>query len=323
MRKTLSILINILILAGLLLLPSVLLAKKRVIIIESQASVDSTQLFAAPYISTPANVEEQINAIFLGIPGKNNRAPDLTDTLMVMSFNRKTNKGFLLSIPRDLLIKIPGTNYYTKINSLYQRQGINSVQTVLSEITGLDFNYNIVIDLEGVKKIIDKVGGIDILVEKEIYDPAFPGPNNSYQLFTLKKGWQHLDGETAIKYIRTRHDATGDFARMRRQQKVLVALKERFSSLHPVWDLTTLLNIWQIITGHFQTNLSFENIKTFWRVTKDINLEKIEFKVLDPATGLLVSDYTILGGQRAYILKPTKGLFDYSEIRSFIKSLIQ
>lgn len=321
---------------------SMVLTTKRVIIIENQtragpnlaevtdnsfdfqASISALQPLTKERVIAKALDEkgDRVNTIFLGIPGKGNNAPNLTDTLMVMSVDEDTGEGFLLSIPRDLLVKIPGTNLYTKINHLYQKNGIDSVRTILSEITGLDFDYKIVVDLEGVKKIIDQVGGIDIFVEKDIYDPAFPGPNNSYQLFTLKNGWQHLDGISALKYIRTRNDPGGDFARMRRQQKVLTVLKEKISSLHPIWNLAIILDIWKTVMGHFQTNLSLKNIKTFWNIIKDIDLEKIEFKVLDPTTELLVSGHTILNEQRAYILKPKAGLDNYNEIRKYINSLI-
>lgn len=320
MKKTLAIIINIIILGALFFSASILLTKKRVIVIEN-SQVNINQFIA--YTSVAPNEAQRINAIFLGIPGQGNSAPDLTDTIMIMSADPKTNKGFLLSIPRDFLVKIPGTNFYTKINNLYQNSGIEAVQTVLSEISGLNFDYNIVVDLQGVKKAIDQIGGIDIFVEEEIYDPAFPETNNSYQLFTLEEGWQHFDGETALKYIRTRHGTGGDFARMVRQQKVLIALKEKVSSLHPIWDSATILDLWKTLTDHFKTNLSLENIKSFWKTIKYVDLEKIEFKVLDPATGIVVSDYTILGGQKAYILRPKAGLNNYSEIKEYINNLIQ
>ncbi len=315
MRNVLAkaIIISILI---LLIFPlSQIVTKKRVIIIENPVGTHSVKM------SLPES-SKRINALFLGMAGEGNNAPTLTDTLMVMSVNEKTKEGFLLSLPRDLLVKIPGNNTYTKINALYQENGLDSVRTILNEITGLNFDYNIVIDLAGVKKIIDQVGGIDVFVENDIYDPAFPGPNNSYQSFTLKKGWQHLDGETALKYIRTRHDPTGDFARMNRQQKVLIALKEKISSLHPLWNLAIIFDIWKTIKGHFQTNLSITNIKAFWKMAKDIDLEKIKFKALDPTTELLIPDHAPLGDDVAYILKPKAGLDNYQEIKNYINQLI-
>lgn len=328
--RALFILITILILL-ILVFPA---TKKRVIVIENTLNVSTYQASALSSVDNQKNTlsptkdpaplkHERTNALFLGIPGKGNSAPNLTDTLMVMSINRASKQGFLLSIPRDLAVKIPNTGFYTKINALYQQKGMEVVQTVLKEITGLDFDYDVVIDLQGVKKIIDQIGGINIFVEENIYDPAFPGPNNSYQLFTLNKGQQHLNGETALKYIRTRHEPTGDFARMSRQQKILIALKEQISSLHPIQDLDVVLNVWETLKNHFQTNLSLYNIKNLWETIKDIDFEKIEFKVLDPTTGLVVADHMILGGIKAYILRPKAGLNNYTEIREYLSNLIK
>lgn len=322
MSKTLAKAVAISILMLLILPLSQVVTKKRVIIVENVPINDSSAFQAKVADSLLATKGERINVLFLGVPGQGNNAPNLTDALMVMSINPKTQEGFLLSIPRDLLTKIPDANYYTKINALYQERGIEIVKNILKEITGLEFDYNIVIDLQGVKKIIDQLGGIDIYVEKDIYDPAFPGPNNSYQLFTLQRGWQHLDGETALKYIRTRHDPSGDFARMNRQQKVLIALKEKVVSLHPIWNLTIIFDIWKTAKDHFQTNLSLGNIKTFWQMAKNIDLEKIDFKVLDSTTGLVVPGHTFLGNEDAYILKPKAGLDNYEEIKEYINQLI-
>lgn len=332
MNKTLATAITVSILVILILPLSQVVTKKRVIVIENTPTKESPAFQAKVFLnktektapdSLLATKNKRINALFLGVPGEGNNAPKLTDTLMVMSINPKTQEGLLLSVPRDFLVKIPGANYYTKINSLYQEKGIEVVKNILSEITGLKFDYNIVIDLQGVKKIIDQVGGVDILVEKDIYDPAFPGPNDSYQLFTLQKGWQHLDGETALKYIRTRHDVGGDFARMNRQQKVLIALKEKITSLHPIWNLKVILAIWRTVKNHFQTNLSLGNIKAFWQMAKNIDLEKIDFKVLDSTTNLVIPGHMILGNERAYILKPKAGLNNYGEIRNFVKTLLK
>lgn len=320
MKRVLVILIIMLVIVGVGYPVLKIVTKKRVIVIINNSQPASFIAYASTL--SDKNNDQRINAIFLGVPGEGNRAPNLTDTLMIISADTNDKQGFLLSIPRDLLVKIPGTRSYTKINNLYQSNDINSVQAVLEEMTGLSFDYNMVIDLQGVKKAIDQVGGIDIFIEKEIYDPAFPSSNNSYQLFTLKKGKQHLDGETALKYIRTRYDPTGDFARMTRQQQVLMALKEKASSLHPLWQSATILSLWKTLTGHLQTNLNLENIKSFWQTANTINLENIEFKVLDPSTGLVVSDYTILGGQKAYVLRPTAGFDNYSEIREYINNLI-
>ena len=300
----------------------ILTIKREVIIDKSSVFHHSSRLIISASPSALSD-KEWINLLFLGIPGQSNNAPFLTDTIIVGSYNQKTKKGFMVSIPRDLVVKDPGSNSYRKINSIYQQYGLEEIQKTLKKITGLSFDYSIVLDLDAVKEIIDQIGGIDVFVEKDIYDPAFPGPNNSYQLFTLKKGWQHLDGETALKYLRTRHDPGGDFSRMQRQQKVLAALKDKISSLHPLWDFNVVLDIFKTISNHLETNLSLTHIKALWAIIKDINLENINFKVLDGSTGLIVSDSMMFGNEKAYILKPTAGLENYQEIKSFITSLFE
>lgn len=293
--------------------------KKRVIVIENSSQSLNR------YAGLPKSNEENTKiatAVILGIPGKGNNAPNLTDTLMVAGINQKTKEGFLLSIPRDLWVKMPQKNFYTKINAVYQNFGLDALKNILSEITGLEFDYSAVVDLSGLKQVIDQLGGIDVYVEKDISDSAFPGSNNSFQIFTLKAGLQHLDGETALKYARTRHDTWGDFSRMNRQQQVLMALKEKITALHPLWNLGVVLSIWQVIMSHVSTNISLLDIKTFWQVAKDIDLEKIKFRALDQTTELLVPDHVLIGNQEAYILKPKAGLDNYEEIRNFIKTLL-
>lgn len=332
MRKSLIILLNIVILAALLALPSLALTKKRILTVENDAKSLNKENSSKKILSKTISIssdqglflknKHRINAIFLGTPGQGNSAPNLTDTLMVMSIDNITGKGFLISIPRDLLVKIPDSDYYSKINSLYHRKGMEAIEFVLTKITGLTFDYWAVIDLSGVKKVIDQLGGIDIEIEEKIYDPAFPGPDNSYQLFTLNPGKHRINGETALKYIRTRHNPTGDFARMKRQQKVLIAIKKQITSLNPIWDSKTVIKLFNTIKNNFQTNLSVKNIKAFWKSAKNIDLEKISFKVLNPETNLIVPSHSILGGQRAYVLKPKAGLNNYEKIHEYINNLI-
>ena len=319
MRSVLAKAIIVVILIILILPLSEIATKKRVIIIENYSNSPNQ------YSELPQSSEknaETTTAIILGIPGEGNDAPNLTDTLMVTSINEKTSEGFLLSIPRDLWVKVPEKNFYTKINAVYQDFGLDVLKNILSEITGLKFDYSAVVDLSGVKQVIDQVGGIDVYVEKDIYDSAFPGPNNSYQVFALNKGWQHLDGETALKYVRTRHDTWGDFARMGRQQQVLAALKQKITSFHPIWNLGVILSIWRAVMSHVSTNISLLNIKTFWQIAKEIDLEKIKFEALDQTTELLVPDHVFIGNQEAYILKPKAGQDNYEEIKNFIKTLL-
>ena len=194
----------------------------------------------------------------------------------------------------------------------------------LKQITGLNFNYFVVFDLDGVKNLIDKLDGIDVVIREDIYDPLFPGPNDSYQIFSIKKGVHHLDGETTLKYIRSRNQLGGDFARIQRQQEVINILKNRILSLNFFWDFPIILNIWKTISSHTYTNIDLTDIKYAWNLVKKTNLSEIKFHTISniDENQLLVSDEIILEGQKIYILKPKLGLEDYQDIKIYINKLI-
>ncbi len=270
--------------------------------------------------------KERVNLLFLGIPGEGYHGAKLTDTIIIINSTPKAENPIAISIPRDLLVKFPNKNYYTKINSLYQDGDIEAIKSSVKEITNLDIDYFIVLDLEGVKKLVDQFDGIDVMVENDIYDPQFPGPNDSYITFSLNKGIHHLDGETVLKYIRTRHQPTGDFARIKRQQQVINVLKDKILSLNFFWDFPDILKVWKTLTQHTNTNIGLTDIKYALNLAKKTNLDKIEFialsNQLDEKNPLLISDTIILGGQEAYVLKPKAGLDNYQEIKNHINQLI-
>jgi len=264
--------------------------------------------------------KQRVNFLFLGIAGEGNSAPNLTDTIIIINSTPGAEKPISISIPRDLLVKYPGKSYYTKINAIYQEGGIEAAKTIISEITGLETDFYLALDLEGVNTLIDKVSGIDIIVENDIYDPQFPAPYNSYEIFSLKKGQQHLDGETALKYIRTRYQPEGDFSRIKRQQQVISALKNKILSLNFVWNFPTILNIWKTLQDHSQTNIGLTDLRYAWNLAKKTNLDEIKFATID--TELLVPDEMVLDGEKAYILKPKAGLDNYEKIKEYINQLI-
>ena len=270
--------------------------------------------------------KERVNLLFLGIPGESHHGPELTDSIIILNSTPKARNPIGISVPRDLFVKNPNSNQYTKINALYEKGGINNIQAVLKKITDLDIDYFIILDLQGVKKLIDLVDGIDVLNENDIYDPQFPGPNDSYITFSLKKGIHHLDGETALKYIRSRHQPGGDFARIKRQQQVINLLKDKIFSLNVFWKFPTLLKIWRTLNKHIHTNIGLTDIKYAWNLAKKTNFDEIKFITLSnqprEEIQLLVSDHILLGNTEAYILKPRAGLENYEEIKNYINQSI-
>jgi len=273
------------------------------------------------------NQSGAVNFLLLGAPGEGNDAPDLTDTILVARLDLTQNKIFLFSLPRDLLVKIPDTDSYTRLNALYALNKKNFghefddlIQKV-QEITGLTLNHYVFVDLQTVRQLVDIFGGVNVLVAEDIKDTAFPGPNHSFQTFELKAGWRYLDGETALKYMRSRHSAGGDFDRIARQQEVLQALKQKVLALH-IWDMTKLLEVYNTLSKNIKSDLTLWQIKNYWSAVKDIpgdNVIKNEIS----NQNLVVGGQMNLGGETASILKPKAGLENYEEIKNYISNIIK
>lgn len=261
--------------------------------------------------------------LILGVPGQGNDAPNLTDTILLTGI--KNNSINLISIPRDLLVKISISpaggfkqNIYTKINALYSLGNDTSlIQKKVEEISGLSIANYIIVDLQVIKELIDKIGGVNILVQKDIYDIHYPGPNHSFQTFEVKAGWRYFNGETALKYIRSRY-STSDFDRMERQQQVIEAAKSKLSSLK-IWDIKEIAGIYQSLSSHIKTDLNPWEIWRIWETVNKISNNQISKYSIDEK--FLISDNINLGGEQAYVLKPKTRLENYSEIKEFIQNL--
>lgn len=269
---------------------------------------------------------KRTNILLIGVPGEPWPAPYLTDSIEVVSINEEKSNAFVVAIPRDLLVKIPGSNYETRINALFSiEQNPSLLQEKIKEITGLNTHYWAIIDLQLIEELINTIDGIDVVVEEDIYDPKFPTINRGYEVFSISAGPQHLNGEIAIKYIRSRHQAEGDFSRIKRQQQVMDAIKTKI--LNNPQYLPKILNLF--LKNKDKTNIGIAEIKTMIELTKNFsdssenNSSRIKYFLLDAGKkdSLLVYGKTILGQNTASVLWPRAGKFDYSEIREKIKEL--
>jgi anionic cell wall polymer biosynthesis LytR-Cps2A-Psr (LCP) family protein len=175
-----------------------------------------------------------------------------------------------------------------------------------------------VIDLQLIERAIDAIDGVDVVVKEDIYDPKFPTRDRGYETFSISAGPQHLDGKTAIKYIRSRHQAQGDFSRIERQQQVMDAIRAK--ALDPKY-LPKLLTLFSEFQG--KTNIGLGEIKTMAGLAKNFPEANINYFLIDAGKedSLLVYGKTILGKNVASVLWPKAGKFDYSEIREEVRRL--
>lgn len=266
----------------------------------------------------------RINFLLLGMPGEGNPAPYLTDTIIFASFFPETKKIYLVSLPRDILVRIPETEKFARINSLYlygllQQPAFpfGSILKKAEEVTGQNINYYALIDLNLFKKTVDALGGIEVFVEKDIFDAYFPGDNFSYETFSLKQGFQVLDGETAAKYARTRHSVFGDFDRVKRQKEVIQSIIGKIQNLNPVFDFKTYIDLYNSFRAHFSTNLTYSDLKRFYSLIKDLsgkNIFEYTVGIFEPTKFL--KEYSNGG----YYLVPLDGIEDYGKIQQFFAS---
>jgi len=174
-------------------------------------------------IVTPQN---KMNIMVMGI---DERGDDVgrSDTLFVMTIDTNTKEVAMLSIPRDTRVKIPG-NGWDKINHAYAFGGEKLSQEAVEGLLGIKIDRRVLINIAGFKKIIDAIGGITVDVEKRMsYND--PYDDNGGLVIDLQPGRQHMDGDTAIQYVRYR-DEEGDIGRVERQQKFLKAFLNEVAS---------------------------------------------------------------------------------------------
>lgn len=269
----------------------------------------------------------RVNILLLGMAGKGKPGGELTDTIMIASLDIQNNKVALLSLPRDLYASVPDSRYSAKINSLYKYglnndQGIEPLKKTLEKITDLKIDYYLILNFSGFEKFIDDIDGINVQVERDIYDPTYPGPNYSYETFELKKGFHTLDGATALKYARERHaDPEGDFGRAKRQQQVLQSAKNKVFSTKTLLNPFAVSKMMDTLGDNLKTDLSLEEIDSLIKLSKNLDTQNINNAVIDAwkEDSLLKVSHIFYENSRAFILVPRAG--NYSEIQDLAKNI--
>jgi LCP family protein required for cell wall assembly len=271
----------------------------------------------------------RINILLLGAAGPKNPGGNLTDTIMVMSIDTAAKKIALLSVPRDLYVNIPGTSSYTKINSLYKigldsGQGADLIKQAMENITGIKINYYLAIDFDAFKQVIDDVGGVNVMVAHDLYDARYPGPNYSYETFSITAGFHSLDGSTALQYVRERHsDPQGDFGRALRQQQVIQAVKSKLFSMDTFFNVIKLNDVLNTLGDDIKTNVTFDDIDSFIKLSRQLDTQNITNVVVDAwkPDSLLKASHVQIGNSTAFILVPRVG--NYSEIQDLGQNIFQ
>ena len=199
------------------------------------------------------------------IMGVDERGDDVgrSDTLMIATLDPKKDQAALLSVPRDTRVKIKGHGY-DKINAAYAYGGHNLTKGTVESFLGVPMDHYVIINIQAFQRIIDAIGGIDIDVEKRMYYED-PWDDDGGLVINLQPGMQHMDGKTAITYVRFR-DEEGDIGRIGRQQKFMKAVMEKITS--PA-IITKLPSVIKEVMSSVKTDLSFRQLLEFAGTLKE------------------------------------------------------
>lgn len=315
----------------------------------------------------PEKEKRIFNILLLGYGGQGHDGAYLTDTIILVRMDTKKKKVALISIPRDLAVKVPtkkGGGFYSKINAVYQmgffprkypnlpdqfkgeKNSPRLIKLIISKITGFPVDNYLALDFAGFKKGVDILGGVDVYVDKAFDDYQYPiaGRENDlcgreekelpqleklatespqlafpcrYEHLHFNQGLTHMDGETALKYVRSRHSLQdgGDFGRAKRQQRFLEAVKDKVLSISFIPKIIPLLDQME---NHLKTDIPVSRIKQILNQAKYADQYQI-IRIVLSTDNVLTSSHSSYNG---YILIPKKGRDHWKEVKSFIKSQI-
>lgn len=266
---------------------------------------------------------DRINLLVLGEGGEGHDGPHLTDTILFVTIKPSTADVGIVSLPRDLWIPLPQGGQ-AKINSVNAtaernepRSGGEAARKAIAALLDQPIDYYVRVDFSAFKTLIDDVGGVTVNVERTFTDFQYPTEDDLYKRVHFDKGWQSMDGDTALEYVRSRHGNNGeggDFARSRRQQKVMVALKEKLVSLDTLLNPSRVASILETLESHVISDMELWEIVKLAKVAKDVDASTLTHRVLDDGPqGALYASTISLSGVDAYVLLPRKS--DWSEVR--------
>jgi LCP family protein required for cell wall assembly len=251
----------------------------------STAAVNNNGLLPIAVPNPLPTTTDPFTVLLLGSDDDAKFPPDRVNTqsMILIRVDPTSKKATMLSIPRDLWVPIPGQGM-GKISTAYQTGGADGA------IAAVETNFKIHVDdyvwigLEGLVRLIDHLGGVDMLVTNPVMDDFYPSDINTnypwgYYRVAVLPGAAHFDGIHALQYVRSRHgDLRGDFARSERQQQLLMAIKARAHHLNAA-DLPGLASAMQ---GEIKTSIGLARMRLLFSMAGDFTSPNIHRVVLLP-----------------------------------------
>lgn len=250
----------------------------------------------------------RVNIVLMGLDYRpNDDEGTRSDTMLILSVDQDTNTANMLSIPRDLWVKIPGKGN-NRINAAYYfgdldrpgKGGPPLVKETIQENFGIKVDYFATINFDGFRSVIDALGGINVDVKKPLLDSEYPTEDYGIKRIFIPAGLQHMNGQTALEYARSRH-ADSDLGRNQRQQEVLLAVREQGINL----GLLTNSQLQSALQGAIQTDLTPGDMLALGRLAVGMKKESIKQFSIDAniTTNVVIDGQDVLQADPAGLQK--------------------
>lgn len=268
----------------------------------------------------PWDGKERLNVLLVGSDQRPGDSSFNTDTLIVVSVDPVTKQVAMFQVPRDMVdVPVPanaqrvwGSAYRGKINAWFTQnrnrtdlwpgatanaRGFNALKAILGELYGLDIRYYVMVNFGGFTKVVDTLGGLQVNVQIPVAESMYPLTRGAARIY-IPAGPQHMDGTDALIYARSRHRAAGgDFDRGRRQQRVLISLREQMSAQAIIANLQGLVTA---IGSSVKTDIRTTDLPKLLTLADGVDTRNVRSYVFSP------SYYAVehLSSPRGYIITP-------------------
>ncbi|MHB1160262.1 MAG: LCP family protein [Chloroflexota bacterium] len=279
------------------------------------ASASSNDRGASGTAETPDR--RRVNILLLGLDQRDDErgVPTRSDSIIVVSIDPVGRRAAMISFPRDMWVQIPGyaDNRINVPNFLgdaykYPGGGPALAKKTVEANFGLRIDYYARINFRGFEKIVDTLGGVDVDVERAIRDDEYPTEDYETMSIYIPAGRQHMNGKVALQYARSRH-SENDFGRAKRQQRLLVAIKDRALQLNVIPKLPSLMGTMKDMV---ETDIPAAEILRLAKMSTEIGADSIGSLVIDASLA-----HPFVGEGGADLLMPNK-----PEIRKSIAALL-
>ena len=301
----------------------------------------------AAFNSTPLKGESsgRVNILLAGdsedaiVGGGSGGGENLTDSILILSINTQNHTAFLLSIPRDLWVYIPGLSSYGKINSAvdatnfsqagYPSGSMGQLEEIIQTDLGIPIDYYGLMDYGAFTQAVDAVGGVSV----DIQSPDSRGLYDPNTDIKLPNGWVNLDGREALNLARARGDGYGsygfpnsDFDRTEHQRQIFIAVAQKAKTLGVLANPVKVSDLISAFGNNFETDLSLQNVLRLVQITKGINLNGVQSYAYSstltgaPLSSAILTDYTDpSSGEEALV--PTAGVGNYAQMTQYYQTL--